>query len=57
MTRKKKSPRISTADYEVKPYTRGGWVITAKETGREIVRFNDRNSADSACTILNESEE
>lgn len=43
--------------YEVKPYKKGGWVIVATATGREVIVFNDQREAEKACRMLNEMEE
>lgn len=39
--------------YMVRPYTRGGFVIIEVRSGREVILFNDRESAEAACRMLN----
>jgi hypothetical protein len=39
--------------YEVRPYERGGGVIIEAESGREIIRFDNRKQVGEACEFLN----
>jgi hypothetical protein len=43
--------------YEVRPYKSGGWVIVEINSGREIILFNGRETAEEACRVLNAGEE
>ena len=55
MTKKKSPTKEHETIYEVRQYRRGGWVIADVSTGQELIRFDEKSSADKACTLLNKS--
>lgn len=39
--------------YEVRPYTRGGYVIVETNSGKEVFIFSSKEAAEAACRVLN----
>ena len=47
---------METYQYQVRPYSGGGWAIVEVNSGRAIILFNDKKAADKACRMLNEEQ-